>query len=44
MRYNFVPQTGHVPVVAGLPFFMVIFCGFFTSREALHLTQYAMVM
>jgi len=41
---NFVPQTGHVPVVAGLPFFMVIFCGFFTSREALHFTQYAIVM
>jgi len=38
-----VPQTGQVPVVAGFPFFMVIFCGFLISRFALHFTQYATV-
>ncbi len=36
-----VPQTGQIPFIAGLPFFMVIFCGFFISRLVRHLTQYA---
>jgi hypothetical protein len=35
----FVPQTGHWPWVAGLPFFIVIFCASCISRFALHLTQ-----
>src|ERR1700730_10406648 len=35
-----VPQTGQVPVVAGLPFFMVIACGLLISRFSLHLRQY----
>jgi hypothetical protein len=34
----FVPQTVHIPCVAGLPFFIVIF---FSSFIDLHLTQYA---
>ena len=33
------PHTGHVPCVAGLPFFIVIFCGFWTSTFFLSLTQ-----
>jgi hypothetical protein len=37
--YILVPQTTHVPVVAGLPFFMVMAVGFFISRFALHFTQ-----
>lgn len=41
MRNIFVPQTGQVPCVAGLPFFIVIFCASFISRFALHFTQYA---
>jgi hypothetical protein len=34
-----VPQVEQVPVVAGLPFFMVIAVGFFISFFALHFTQ-----
>jgi hypothetical protein len=34
-----VPHTGHVPWVAGFPFFIVIFCSFDMSRFALHFTQ-----
>jgi hypothetical protein len=34
-----VPQTGHTPWVAGLPFFIVILVASFISRFALHLTQ-----
>jgi hypothetical protein len=36
-----VEQLGHVPLVAGFPFFSLIFCGFFISTFFLHLTQYA---
>jgi len=35
-----VPQTGHLPFIAGLPFFIVTFSGFSTSLFARHLTQY----
>jgi hypothetical protein len=35
----FVPHTGQVPSVAGLPFFIVILFSFFISRFALHFTQ-----
>jgi hypothetical protein len=34
-----VPQTGHVPLIAGLPFFKVMLVGFCISRLALHFTQ-----
>ena len=34
-----VPQTGQVPSVAGLPFFMVILWSFCIVRLALHFTQ-----
>ena len=36
-----VLQTGQIPCVAGLPFFIVTACGSFISRFALHFTQYA---
>jgi hypothetical protein len=39
----FVPQVEHVPVVAGLPFFIVMAVGLFISFFALHLTQYASI-
>jgi hypothetical protein len=39
----FVPQLEHVPVVAGLPFFIVMAVGFFISFFALHFTQYASI-
>jgi len=39
----FVPHTGHVPWVAGLPFFMVIDLGSFISLLARHFTQYACI-
>jgi len=34
-----VPHTGHVPSVAGRPFFIVIGRGFCISRFALHFMQ-----
>lgn len=34
-----VPQTGHVPVVAGLLFFITMRWGFWISLFALHFTQ-----
>jgi hypothetical protein len=39
----FVPQTEHVPVVAGRPFFMVICLSPLISLFALHFTQYPTV-
>jgi len=39
MRKTFPPQIGHVPWIAGLPFFMVIFWAFWTSTFFLSLTQ-----
>ncbi len=38
-----VPQVGHIPCVAGLPFFMVIDLASFISFLALHLRQYACI-
>lgn len=35
----FVPQVAHVPLIAGLPFFMVTAVGSFISVFALHFTQ-----
>ena len=43
MRYIFVPHLGHVPVVAGFPFFIVICFGFCISLWARHLRQYACI-
>jgi hypothetical protein len=39
----FVPQVPQVPLVAGLPFFIVTAVGSFISLFALHLTQYASI-
>jgi hypothetical protein len=39
----FVPQTGHTPCVAGLPFFIVICFSSFISRLVRHLRQYASI-
>ena len=39
MRYIFVPQTGHAPCVAGLPFFMVTAFASFISRCVRHFRQ-----
>jgi hypothetical protein len=36
-----VPHSGHLPSVAGRPFFIVICVASFISRLVLHLTQYA---
>ena len=36
-----VPQVGHLPFIAGLPFFIVTFWASFISFLALHFTQYA---
>jgi hypothetical protein len=38
-----VPQVAQVPLIAGLPFFIVMLTGSFTSVFALHLTQYASI-
>jgi len=35
-----VPQVGQEAFIAGLPFFIVTFCGLATSFLARHLTQY----
>ncbi len=43
MRNIFVPHTGQIPWVAGLPFFMVTFFSSFIVLLDLHLTQYASV-
>ena len=36
-----VPQVGHMPWVAGLPFFMTMDLGFLISTLVLHFMQYA---
>jgi hypothetical protein len=41
--YIFVPQAEHVPVVAGLPFFIVTCVGLFMDFLPLHFTQYASI-
>jgi hypothetical protein len=38
-----VPQTGQIPCVAGLPFFILTFLGLFISRFLRHFTQYACI-
>lgn len=44
IRMIVVPQTGHFPFIAGLPFFSVMAAASFISRFALHFTQYAWTM
>lgn len=44
MRKTFVPHFGHVPCVAGRPFFNVVDFALLISRFALHLKQYASIM
>jgi hypothetical protein len=39
-----VPQTGQVPLVAGLPFFILMEVGFFISLLARHFIQYACIL
>ncbi len=39
MRLIFVPQTGHVPCVAGRPFLNVTDTAFWISRLVRHLRQ-----
>ena len=39
MRYILVPQTGQVPLVAGLPFFIVTALGFRISLWVRHFRQ-----
>jgi hypothetical protein len=41
MRNILVPQAGHTPCVAGLPFFILTALGLFISRFLRHFTQYA---
>ena len=43
MQNMAVPQVGHTPFVAGLPFFMVIALASFISFLDLHFTQYASI-
>src|SRR3990172_10004634 len=43
MRYMAVLQTGQLPLVADLPFFMVTWVGFCMSRLVRHLRQYACI-
>ena len=41
IRNTLLPHFGHVPEIAGLPFFIVMFFGFLISTFILSLTQYA---
>lgn len=43
MRQIVVPQSGHLPLVIGLPFLVVLSTGSFISFLARHLTQYASI-
>lgn len=43
IRQMVVPQSGHLPFVMGLPFFVVLSTGSFIVFLALHLTQYASI-
>jgi len=41
MRNRFVPHTGHVPFVPGVPFAVYVASGLAIMRFVLHFTQYA---
>ena len=43
MRNMLVPHDGHTPLVAGLPFFIVIALALFISFLERHFTQYASI-
>ena len=43
IRNTFVPQVGHTPCVADLPFFILMDLGLLTSTLALHFIQYACI-
>ena len=43
MRQMVVPQSGHLPLVMGLPFLVTPSTGSFMIFFALHLTQYASI-
>ena len=43
MRQIVVPQSGHLPLVIGLPFFVVLSTGSFMIFFALHFMQYASI-
>ena len=43
IRYILVLHTGQLPVVAGLPFFMVVGVAFRISLLVLHFRQYASI-
>ena len=43
MRQMVVPQSGHLPFVMGLPFFVTPSTGSFIIFFALHFTQYASI-
>ena len=38
------PHFGHLPFIAGRPFFSFVFVGFFMVRFVLHFTQYAITI
>jgi len=44
MRNRVVPHFGHLPFIAGFPFFSFTFFGSDISRFARHFTQYAWTM
>jgi hypothetical protein len=43
MQNMAVPHVGHTPLVAGLPFFIVVALALFISFLERHLTQYASI-
>ena len=43
IRQIVVPQSGHLPFVMGLPFFVMLSTGSFMIFFALHFTQYASI-
>ena len=43
MRHMVVPQSGHLPFVMGLPFFVTLSTGSCMTFFALHFTQYASI-
>ena len=44
IRKILVPHFGHVPLIAGRPFFNLVFLGSLTVRFARHFTQYAVTI
>ena len=44
IRKTLVPHVGHVPFIAGRPFFSLTSSGSLMSRFSLHFTQYAVTI